>query len=50
MDPLVVAGGLGKFVDHLLVDRDPVADAKLLANMVLQILWGFDGEHLHLPG
>ena len=38
VDPLVVAGGFGEQVDALLVDRDPVADADLLADQGLQIL------------
>jgi hypothetical protein len=34
MDPLVVAGRLGEFVDDRLIDREPVADADFLADIL----------------
>ena len=37
VDPLVVAGGVGERVDPLLVDRDPVAVAEVLADGGLQL-------------
>src|SRR5438067_11281889 len=45
MDPLMVAGGIGEFVDLLLGHREPVADPDLLALIGLQIRGAFDFQH-----
>src|SRR6266851_498901 len=53
MDPLMVAGGGGEFVDLLLGHRIPVADPDLLPFIGLQIGGMFDFQHrglLILPG
>src|SRR5258707_13320511 len=49
MDPLVVAGCVSEFVDLLLGDRVPLADANLLAFIGLQIGGAFDFQHRLLP-
>ena len=48
MDPLMVAGGVGEFVDLLLGHCEPVADPDLLAFIGLQIGRAFDFQHLVL--
>ena len=48
MDPLIVAGRVGEFVDLLLRHRVPVADPDLLALIGLQIGRAFDFQHLVL--
>ena len=45
MNPLVVAGGIGKQVDLLLCDGDPVADRDLLADAAGQLGDGFKYFH-----
>src|SRR5260370_41957643 len=45
MDPLMVAGRVGEFVDLLLGDRIPVADPDLLALISLQIGGAFQFHH-----
>ena len=45
VDPLAVAGRLGEAVDARLVDRDPVADADLLADPIGQIAEAFETVH-----
>ena len=47
VDPLVVAGDLGEAVDHLLVDRAPVAGADRLPDQVLEFLDAVDGGGCH---
>ena len=37
MDPLRVAGALRELVDHRLVDRDPVRDAKFLPDQPVEL-------------
>src|SRR5207253_9367582 len=49
MDPLMVAGRVGEFVDLLLGDRVPVADPDLLALIGLQIGGAFDFQHRLSP-
>src|ERR1700730_10534367 len=49
MDPLMVAGRVGEFVDLLLGDRVPVADPDLLAFVGLQIGGAFQFQHRVLP-
>src|ERR1700692_650878 len=49
MDPLVVAGGVGEFVDLLLGDRVPVADPDLLALIGLQIGGALQLQYPLLP-
>src|ERR1700687_3918600 len=49
MDPLMVAGRVGEFVDLLLGDGVPVADPDLLAFVGLQIGGAFDFQHRELP-
>src|SRR6266699_6256470 len=49
MDPLVIAGGVGEFVDLLLRHRVPVAGADLLAGVGQQIGWAFDFKHRVAP-
>jgi len=44
MNPLVILGAIGEIVDALLVDRDPVADADLLAYAFLDFLDGRSGS------
>jgi hypothetical protein len=48
VDPLVVAGGLGEFVDHLLSHGQPLRRAELLADVLEDVLGLVDGEHLDL--
>ena len=45
VDPLVVAGGLGKQVDLLLGDGDPVADGDFLPDQGQQFGKGLKGFH-----
>src|SRR6202043_3446725 len=45
MDPLMVAGRVGEFVDLLLGDRVPVADPDPLAFVGLQVGGAFDFQH-----
>src|SRR5439155_10080155 len=45
MDPLMVAGRIGEFVDLLLGNRVPVADPDLLALIGLQIGGAFQFQH-----
>src|SRR5713101_3908836 len=45
MDPLMVAGRIGEFVDLLLGHRIPVADPDLLALIGFQIGRAFDFQH-----
>ena len=49
MDPLVIAGRIGEFVDLLLSYLIPVADADLLALMGDEIAAAFDFQHHVLP-
>src|ERR1700693_91749 len=49
MDPLVIAGRVGEFVDLLLGHRVPVADPDLLADIGGEIGSAFDFQHLPLP-
>src|ERR1700730_5437969 len=49
VDPLMVAGRVGEFVDLFLGDRVPVADPDLLAFIGLQIGGAFDFQHRLLP-
>src|SRR5258708_30898285 len=49
MNPLMVAGRVGEFVDLFLGDRKPVADPDLLAFKGLQIGGAFDFQHRGLP-
>src|ERR1700730_7924875 len=49
MDPLMVAGRVGEFVDLLLADRVPVADPDLLAGIPDEILRPFDFQHAPAP-
>src|SRR3981081_3809838 len=49
VDPLMVAGRVGEFVDLLLGDRVPIADPDLLAFIRLQIGGAFDFQHRGLP-
>ena len=46
MDPLMVAGCLGEFVDDRLVDGEPVADPDLLADKLGEIGRPLDLDHL----
>ena len=50
MDPLMVTGRVGEFVDLLLGDRVPVADPDLLALIGLQIGGAFQFQHRVLLG
>jgi hypothetical protein len=51
MDPLMVAGRLGEFVDDRLVDGEPVADPDLLADILGEIRRPLDLYHaLFLSG
>src|SRR5438067_7616319 len=45
MDPLMIAGRVGEFVDLLLGHREPVADPDLLAFIGLQIGGAFHFQH-----
>src|SRR5215469_7382279 len=45
MDPLVVAGRLGKFVDDRLIDGEPVADADFLADILREIRRPLEFDH-----
>src|SRR6267154_6670348 len=49
MNPLMVAGRVGEFVDLLLGDREPIADPDLLAFIGFQIGGAFDFQHRLLP-
>src|SRR5712671_266710 len=49
MNPLMVAGRVGEFVDLLLGDREPIADPDLLAFIGFQIGGAFDFQHRGLP-
>src|SRR3981189_1699881 len=49
VDPLMVAGRVGEFVDLLLGDRVPIADPDLLAFIGFQIGGAFDFQHRVLP-
>src|SRR3984893_5977892 len=49
VDPLMVAGRVGEFVDLFLGDRVPVADPDLLAFIGLQIGGAFNFQHRALP-
>ena len=44
MDPLHVAGGLAKCIDHVLSDLDPITDVNFGANLALEI-----GENVFKP-
>jgi hypothetical protein len=46
MDPLIVAGRVGKAVDLLLGDLVPIANANLCANRGLEILEVVKDAHL----
>lgn len=50
VDPLVVEGGVGKFVDAFLVDGEPVAFAEFLTQVGGELLIGVDDKltHLHI--
>src|SRR6266404_10007740 len=45
MDPLMVAGRIGEFVDDRLIDGEPVADADLLADIMSEIRRPFEFDH-----
>src|SRR5436853_4577341 len=49
MDPLMVAGRVGEFVDLLLRYREPVADADLLPLIGFEIGGAFHFQHRLLP-
>ena len=49
MDPLMVAGRVGEFVDLLLGHRVPVADPDLLALIGFHVGGAFDFQHLRTP-
>src|SRR5437762_12819473 len=49
MNPLMIAGSVGEFVDLLLGHRVPVADPDLLALIGLQIGGAFNFQHRRLP-
>src|SRR5215475_4103039 len=52
MDPLEIAGGLGKLVDALLVDRDPVRHADFLTDGAAHLARFFEADgffHLSAP-
>jgi hypothetical protein len=42
VDELVVAGALGVLVDALLVDGQPLGLAEFLANIVLELCYGYE--------
>ena len=46
MNPLVIAGRLGEFVDRCLIDRDPIGGADFFADVVLHVFRIFDGAHI----
>ena len=39
MNPLMIAGRIGEFVDDRLIDGKPVADADLLADILSEVAW-----------
>ena len=45
VNPLIVAGYFGKFVDVLLGDLHPVAYAELLANAAANVVESVDDKH-----
>src|SRR5260370_31819659 len=49
MDPLMVAGRIGEFVDLLLGHREPVADPDFLPLIGLEIAGAFDFQHSGPP-
>ena len=42
MDPLMIAGGIGEFVDKRLVDGKPIADADFLADILGEVAWALE--------
>ena len=46
MDPLMIAGCFGEFVDDRLIDREPIADADLLADKLREIRRPLDLDHI----
>ena len=45
VNPLMIAGCLGELVYHLLIHGNPFDDAHFLADILLQVIWCFDGKH-----
>ena len=49
MDPLVITGCLGKLVNSMLIDDDPVGQADLLAFECLGVFNGFNDSQARTP-
>ena len=43
--PLMIASGLGKLVDHGLIDGDPLGGTKFFADVVLQVFRSLNNAH-----
>jgi hypothetical protein len=42
MDPLMIAGRVGEFVDDRLVYGEPIADADFLADILGEVAWALE--------
>src|SRR5580693_5392329 len=45
MDPLVVASGIGEFIDQRLIDGKPIADADFLAGILRKVRRPLEFDH-----
>jgi hypothetical protein len=50
MDPLMIAGGYGKFIDHIPVNFDPFTDAGFFARQCLMIDHTLETLRTYLEG
>ncbi len=48
VNPLVIACGVCKLVDHFLINRDPVRHAAIGTDVVFQVLRGFHTQHFSI--